>query len=167
MNINPVEKMIIEIGAIEHVADGLRKGYIRQLIKRCKALLKDSIWSEYQSEYEMAQTRAGDVIWQSIKRSRDSAPDWEVHEDQRPGAHYWKRGDEYCPFSVTDEFLGVDPKKLWEKMQAKEQERRAQKIKELGPGVCVECDGEGEQGGQFCGGYWACETCNGTGKAMP
>lgn len=31
-------------------------------------------------------------------------------------------------------------------------------------GVCPDCEGEGEQGGQFCGGYWTCETCKGTGK---
>jgi len=32
-------------------------------------------------------------------------------------------------------------------------------------GICPECDGEGEQGGQFCGGTWKCEACSGTGKA--
>lgn len=31
-------------------------------------------------------------------------------------------------------------------------------------GICPECDGEGEQGGQFSGGSWTCEACNGTGK---
>lgn len=30
-------------------------------------------------------------------------------------------------------------------------------------GICPECHGEGEQGGQFCGGYWECESCKGTG----
>ena len=34
----------------------------------------------------------------------------------------------------------------------------------LPPGACADCDGEGEQGGQFCGGYWKCLTCGGTGK---
>lgn len=38
------------------------------------------------------------------------------------------------------------------------------KKKNLPPGTCEACDGEGEQGGQFCGGYWTCETCGGTGK---
>lgn len=37
---------------------------------------------------------------------------------------------------------------------------------DLPPGACTDCDGEGEQGGQFCG-YWPCETCGGTGKAPP
>lgn len=31
-------------------------------------------------------------------------------------------------------------------------------------GICPDCEGEGEQGGQFCGGYWKCESCGGTGK---
>lgn len=31
-------------------------------------------------------------------------------------------------------------------------------------GVCPECNGQGEQGGQFCGGYWECDMCGGTGK---
>lgn len=31
-------------------------------------------------------------------------------------------------------------------------------------GLCPDCDGKGEQGGQFCGGYWKCESCGGTGK---
>ena len=31
-------------------------------------------------------------------------------------------------------------------------------------GTCPDCDGEGEQGGQFCGGYWKCLSCSGTGK---
>ena len=42
----------------------------------------------------------------------------------------------------------------------KESRRRAALPKDM----CPECEGEGEQGGQFCGGYWKCETCNGTGK---
>ena len=36
--------------------------------------------------------------------------------------------------------------------------------KDLPPGTCEACEGEGEQGGQFCGGPWTCETCGGTGK---
>jgi hypothetical protein len=36
--------------------------------------------------------------------------------------------------------------------------------KDLPIGACSDCDGEGEQGGQFCGGSWKCLTCGGTGK---
>ncbi len=36
--------------------------------------------------------------------------------------------------------------------------------REISEGICPECHGEGEQGGQFCGGYWECESCDGTGK---
>ena len=36
--------------------------------------------------------------------------------------------------------------------------------KDLPPGTCEACEGDGEQGGQFCGGCWTCETCGGTGK---
>lgn len=45
-------------------------------------------------------------------------------------------------------------------MKEKEDARRA----DLPAGACPHCDGEGEQGGQFCGGYWKCDACNGTGK---
>jgi hypothetical protein len=31
-------------------------------------------------------------------------------------------------------------------------------------GICQECGGKGEQGGQFTSGFWPCEACNGTGK---
>ena len=31
-------------------------------------------------------------------------------------------------------------------------------------GICPDCDGTGEQGGQFTGGTWTCEECSGTGK---
>jgi len=41
--------------------------------------------------------------------------------------------------------------------EKKEAELKAQ-------GICPECEGEGQQGGQFTGGYWDCEACNGTGK---
>jgi hypothetical protein len=37
--------------------------------------------------------------------------------------------------------------------------------KALPEGACKSCDGEGEQGGQFCGGFWKCEDCGGTGKS--
>jgi hypothetical protein len=31
-------------------------------------------------------------------------------------------------------------------------------------GICPDCEGAGEQGGQFCGGSWTCNSCEGTGK---
>ncbi len=39
------------------------------------------------------------------------------------------------------------------------------RIAALPPGTCPACEGEGEQGGQFCGGFWTCEACGGSGKA--
>lgn len=36
----------------------------------------------------------------------------------------------------------------------------------IAQGKCPDCEGDGQMGGQFCGGYWTCETCNGTGTAM-
>lgn len=39
----------------------------------------------------------------------------------------------------------------------------AVELSEVQQGICPECHGEGEQGGQFCGGYWECEVCKGTG----
>jgi len=43
-------------------------------------------------------------------------------------------------------------------------DRDEHRAKLIAAGKCPECEGEGEQGGQFCGGYWKCETCDGTGK---
>lgn len=40
----------------------------------------------------------------------------------------------------------------------------AEKEKFKEQGICPECEGDGEQGGQFCGGYWKCEACDGSGK---
>lgn len=47
---------------------------------------------------------------------------------------------------------------------AEMERERDEKKAALPSGTCAECDGEGEQGGQFCGGYWKCEACGGTGK---
>jgi hypothetical protein len=44
-------------------------------------------------------------------------------------------------------------------------EADAARAGELSPGSCPDCEGEGELGGQFCGGHWKCEACDGTGKA--
>lgn len=49
----------------------------------------------------------------------------------------------------------------------KEREDKEARAAALPPGTCPDCEGEGQQGGQFCGGYWECETCSGTGKASP
>lgn len=38
------------------------------------------------------------------------------------------------------------------------------RIAALPPGTCPACEGAGEQGGQFCGGFWTCEACGGSGK---
>ena len=60
----------------------------------------------------------------------------------------------------------LEPERLMElgrEMKAKEEARRAT----LPPGTCPECDGDGEQGGQFCGSYWKCEACAGSGKTAP
>lgn len=36
----------------------------------------------------------------------------------------------------------------------------------IAQGKCPDCEGDGQMGGQFCGGYWTCEACNGSGTAM-
>ncbi len=43
----------------------------------------------------------------------------------------------------------------------------ARRLAAAGPGACPECYGEGDVGGQFCGGYQQCEACGGTGKVAP
>lgn len=53
------------------------------------------------------------------------------------------------------------------KMHADAEADRAHKAALIAEGVCPECEGDGEQGGQFCGGYWTCEACQGTGKSNP
>ena len=49
-------------------------------------------------------------------------------------------------------------------VRAKEQERQAKEADLISKGLCVECEGEGEMGGQFSGGVQTCPECNGTGK---
>ena len=47
-----------------------------------------------------------------------------------------------------------------------DQQRQAKKRAALvAKGKCPECEGEGQMGGQFCGGFWTCEACGGTGAA--
>jgi hypothetical protein len=45
-----------------------------------------------------------------------------------------------------------------------ESEKEAARRAALPPGVCPECDGDGQVGGQFCGGFHDCEACAGTGR---
>lgn len=52
-------------------------------------------------------------------------------------------------------------------MKQADELRKAKLRVRLGPGVCLECEGEGEQGGQFTGGTWPCDSCGGTGKETP
>ncbi len=42
--------------------------------------------------------------------------------------------------------------------------RQAEAQALIDAGKCPDCEGTGEGGGQFCGGFWKCPTCNGTGK---
>ena len=50
-------------------------------------------------------------------------------------------------------------------MRAKDAQAHADRMAKAPLGACPSCYGEGEQGGQFCGGFWPCESCGGTGKA--
>ena len=65
-----------------------------------------------------------------------------------------------------NEYFALDPRKvclkhMFIKLPCQKCTTEQQEINE---GICPECHGEGEQGGQFCGGYWKCESCDGTGK---
>jgi hypothetical protein len=51
------------------------------------------------------------------------------------------------------------------KMQSNDAKAHAYRMAMAPPGACPSCYGDGEQGGQFCGGFWQCESCGGTGKA--
>lgn len=47
-------------------------------------------------------------------------------------------------------------------------QQKAKRDALVAKGICAECEGEGVQGGQFCGGGdWTCETCSGTGQITP
>lgn len=48
---------------------------------------------------------------------------------------------------------------------SKEQAQASRIANRIAKGQCPDCEGEGEIGGQFCGGYQACEKCGGTGKS--
>jgi hypothetical protein len=75
-------------------------------------------------------------------------------------------GELDCEGGNMNKYSTLDPRKVcFKHMFIKlpcgkcEEEHR-----EISKGICPECHGEGEQGGQFCGGYWRCESCGGTGK---
>ena len=46
-------------------------------------------------------------------------------------------------------------------------DQEAKKNRLIAEGICPTCKGEGECGGQFQGGEWTCESCNGTGRYAP
>ena len=46
-------------------------------------------------------------------------------------------------------------------------DQEAKKNQLIAEGICPTCKGEGECGGQFQGGEWTCESCNGTGRYTP
>ena len=52
-----------------------------------------------------------------------------------------------------------------EQVRAEAAAAHARRLAAAGPGACPECYGEGDVGGQFCGGYQQCEACGGTGKS--
>ena len=43
-------------------------------------------------------------------------------------------------------------------------DQEAKKAAQIAKGICPTCNGEGECGGQFTGGEWVCEDCNGSGR---
>lgn len=58
--------------------------------------------AEYESAYSEAQERLASVIWQSMKRGPDGAPDWEAREWTRPGGWAWHRGNECVSFDPRE-----------------------------------------------------------------
>ena len=44
-------------------------------------------------------------------------------------------------------------------------DEEAKKAALIAKGICPTCKGKGECGGQFTGGEWVCEDCNGSGRA--
>lgn len=53
-----------------------------------------AVLDEDAEAYAKGQEHAGNMIWQAIKKSPDSKPDWELREWERPGGMYWLRGKE-------------------------------------------------------------------------
>lgn len=58
--------------------------------------------AEYEAAYSKAQERAARLIWQSIKRGPDGAPDWDAEEWTRPGGWVFRRGDESVSFNPME-----------------------------------------------------------------
>lgn len=57
---------------------------------------------EYEAAYSKAQEHAAAMIWQSMQRGPDGAPDWDAHEWTRPGGWVFKRGDETVSFNPIE-----------------------------------------------------------------
>lgn len=68
-----------------------------------------------------------------------------------------------APKPGTFAFDVAEGRRLVQEMAAKELAR----IAALPPGTCPDCEGDGVRGGQFCGGFWTCESCGGKGKTPP
>lgn len=57
-----------------------------------------ALLAEYEEAYAVGFEHAAALVWQSMTRRDDGAPDWDLDEFKRPGGgFYWKRGDKTEP----------------------------------------------------------------------
>ena len=66
-------------------------------------------------------------------------------------------------FGTTDSH-SVDKDKMAKRLLADKEAKENRDAVWRAQGICPDCEGAGELGGQFTGGMWECETCLGTGK---
>lgn len=78
------------------------EGYGYVDIKAVRAIIRMYDAKRQEAAYIQGKDKAACLIWQSMKRSPDGAPDWVAEEWTRPGGWVWKRGNETVPFSILD-----------------------------------------------------------------
>lgn len=133
---------------------------------------------EESGAYVCASIRMAWEAWQAARRAKPA----QVPEGCRPVPQWGKAGTCEWHDGYADHSDGGGPYKervLYAAHQPPEAakdkpvdavlqmllEQKSKKDALIANGICPECEGKGECGGQFTGGEWTCEECNGTGKA--
>lgn len=114
----------------------------------------DAWWSGHRVKQVLNPAGFARMVWHAAVQSQGH---------MARAIHQAEGGTEATPGAPATPLM----QRMAAKMHADAEADRAHKAALIAEGVCPECEGDGEQGGQFCGGYWTCEACQGTGEFKP